>query len=202
MLLKGESLFQLLDRGKDAEPMGVAIVPLMNFEDLRKKDVSSLDLRLGRWFLAVRASRTGVIQGDQDDFGDEIRLAKKYFVPFGQQLYLHPGRFILGCTLEWIRLPSNVMGYVTGKSSWGRRGLIIETAAGIHPGFSGCLTLELANIGEVPIAITPGMKICQIFLHQASDEGLAPSSSLGGYRRPILGVIKADQILEGLKVQS
>ena len=37
-------------------------------------------------------------------------------------------------------------GYVTGKSSLGRHGLIIETAAGIHPSFSGCL-IEVRPIG-------------------------------------------------------
>jgi dCTP deaminase len=44
-------------------------------------------------------------------------------------------------TLEWIRLPKNLAAYVTGKSSWGRRGLIPATATGVHPGFKGCLTL-------------------------------------------------------------
>jgi dCTP deaminase len=76
---------------------------------------------------------------------------RQHFVPFGQKFVLHPGRFALGSTLEWLRLPATMSGYVTGKSSLGRHGLIIETAAGIHPSFSGCLTLELANVGEVPL---------------------------------------------------
>jgi len=95
--------------------------------------------------------------------------------------------------LEWIRLPERISGYVTGRSSWGRRGLIIETAAGIHPGFSGCLALELANVGELPIALKPGMRICQIFLHQTTS-GQIVSSSFDGRRRPVLGAIRKDKI--------
>src|SRR3546814_13637367 len=93
-------------------------------------------------------------------------------MPFGSNYVLHPGRFVLGVTLEWLRLPASLSGYVTGKSSLGRHGLVIETAAGIHPQFSGCLTLELATVGEVPLEIYPGMPICQIFLHrtQAGEE--------------------------------
>ena len=132
-------------------------------------------------------------------FKNTIEVRKKYFVPFGEQFILHPGRFVLGSTLEWIRLPASVAGYITGKSSLGRRGLIIETAAGIHPGFSGCLALELANVGEVPVAIEPGMPICQIFLHTASPgEGLS-KSMFSGKRRPTLGTLRPDNILQKLR---
>ncbi len=86
---------------------------------------------------------------------------------FGEDFILHPRSFVLGVTLEWLRMPSNFAGYVIGKSSWGRRGLIIATATGVHPGFTGCLTLELSNIGDLPIAIRPGMTIAQLFVHSA-----------------------------------
>ena len=122
---------------------------------------------------------------------------RRYFVPFNERYILHPGRFVLGITLEWMRLLEKIAAYVTGKSSWGRRGLIIETAAGIYPGFSGCLALELANVGELPIALRPGMPICQIFLHETSV-GKTASSAFDGRRRPVLGVIRKDKVLARL----
>src|SRR6185295_230400 len=103
----------------------------------------------------------------------EANLTKSHYVSFGSRFILHPRNFVLGVTLEWIRLPNDLAGYVIGRSSWGRRGLIIATAVGVHPGFTGCLTLELTNVGEIPIAIKPGMTICQLFLHTVlsdSDE--------------------------------
>ena len=93
-----------------------------------------------------------------------------HFVPFNEIFVLQPGTFILGVTLEWMRLPGNLAGYVTACSSLGHRGLVIAAAAGIHPGFSGYLTLVLNNVGQVPIALRPGFSICHLFLHTAEGQ--------------------------------
>lgn len=136
----------------------------------------------------------------------EKTYMKRHFVSFGDRFVLHPNSFVLGSTLEWIRVPVNMGGYVTGKSSWGRRGLIIETAAGIHPGFTGCLTLELTNVGEVPIALYPAFFICQVFFHAIQENILTDSptpeiqDSPGaenyvrhiGFRRPMFSSIVPD----------
>lgn len=191
MLLTVDRVCDELEEKRPDGQMGLCIVPRPDIEELRRRGGASIDLRLGRWFLTLRQSSAPVIELD-----DEQRTPigqKHYFVPFKEKFYLHPGRFVLGITLEWIRLPERISGYVTGRSSWGRRGLIIETAAGIHPGFSGCLALELANVGELPIALKPGMRICQIFLHETTS-GQIVSSSFDGRRRPVLGVIRKDKI--------
>ena len=95
---------------------------------------------------------------------------------------------MLAVTLEWIRVPLDLAGMVAGKSSWGRRGLVVETAPGIHPGFSGCLTLEMTNVGEIPVEVMPGMEICQLFLHQVDGKGnVAANSRFFGQRYPSLG---------------
>jgi dCTP deaminase len=85
-------------------------------------------------------------------------------------------------------MPGELAAYVTRKSSLARRGLVIETAAGGHPGFAGCITLELANVGEIPISLTPGMKICQ-FLHQATSFNSKAGSQFKGRRKPGLGIV-------------
>jgi dCTP deaminase len=111
---------------------------------------------------------------------------------------LHPGHFVLGATMEWIRFPAKLSGYVVGKSSWGRRGLVIATAVGIHPGFSGCLTLEITNLGEMPIEIIPGMQICQLFIHDVSTQSERKDRAYAK-RRPVLGSIRLDRIAEKLR---
>lgn len=126
------------------------------------------------------------------------QLSKYQFVPFGDRFILHPGQFVLGITFEWLRFSDSLAGFVTGKSSWGRRGLIIETAAGIHPGFCGCLTLEIGNVGPVPIPLIPGMEICQVFFEIAHGKEGGAESQFIGRRRPVLGEIKFDPTLEKL----
>lgn len=198
-MLKGEGLAALLEKEFADTGGGVSVLPKPDITSIKDSGAASIDLRLGRWFATVRQTRmTELCITDDEDpkSNQESRQVRKYFIRFGKDFVLHPGRFVLGATLEWIRLPSNIAGYITGKSSWGRRGLVVETAAGIHPGFSGCLTLELVNVGEVPIKIKPGMQICQIFLHQTEDSSSKHVSSLAGRRRPSLGVIKSDEFLK------
>src|SRR6185503_2887884 len=129
------------------------------------------------------------------------KLARRYHVRFGEDFILHPRSFVLGVTLEWLRLPSNLGGYVTGRSSWGRRGLVIATATGVHPGFTGCLTLELANLGDIPIAIRPGMTIGQLFVHTVeadTDDNSVDQSSFTCKRAPRLGHPQSDKVARKL----
>jgi len=183
--------------GNDGNLDGLSIIPEPPLSEIEGSGEASVTLRLGRWFLVTRQSSQpffDVLPGPL-----EAKSTRKYFVPFYKEFVLHPGRFVLASTLEWLRFPSTLGGYVGGKSTWARRGLIIETAAGIHPGFSGCLTLELANVGEVPIKIRPGMKICQIFVHSVEGGKSSSKGPLTARRRPYLGTLKKDDILDKLR---
>lgn len=199
-MLKAEKIIELMRQADEGRP-GISIIPRPADDDLRR-GVTSIDLRLGRWFMTLRQARTKHVDLSGAAPLAAPTLAKYHFVPFGEEFILHRGRFVLGISLEWITLPPNVGAYVTGKSSLGRHGLIIETASGIHPGFSGCLALELANVGEVPLSVTPGMRIAQIFLHAAEGGPETTHSEFAGRRRPILGKVKLDGALEKLRAWS
>lgn len=187
---------------------------------------ASIDLRLGTWFLTTRQTRVPVLEISEfsaleqrlrrycrakklDEEAQkaleaallpkvrDTQVVQSVHVRFGQDFILHPRRFVLGVTLEWFRLPSDLGGYVTGRSSWGRRGLVIATATGVHPGFTGCLTLELANLGDIPIAIRPGMTIGQLFLHdihRVKKTTAVDQSSFACKRRPRLGHPQPDEV--------
>ncbi len=83
-------------------------------------------------------------------------------VPIGKPLWLHPGQFVLGATLEYLRFPDDLAADVVGRSSWGRLGLLVATAVLVQPGYRGTLTLELVNHGDGPIALYPGSRIAQL----------------------------------------
>lgn len=165
----------------------LSVVPGQSTEAFREQGGASIDLRLGRWFRTMRQSN--IDQIDLKKTQNDTAFSEEHFVPFGEKFVLHRGKFALGITLEWLTFPGDIVGHITGKSSLGRRGLIIETAAGIQPGFAGCLTLELANVGEIPIALTPGMQICQVFLHEATSSNAGAKSQFKGSRKPGLGTI-------------
>jgi dUTPase len=48
-------------------------------------------------------------------------------------------------------------------------GLIVATAVVVHPGFAGPITLELRNLGEVPLAIYPLERIAQLTFHELDE---------------------------------
>lgn len=196
MILSSEYVGRCLERiRKSARLRDPLVIHPYTDDDIRtlKEDLTaSVDLRLGTWFVSLRKPRMAELRSGSN----AAQFSETQYVPLGDSYFLHPGSFVLGITLEWLRLPRNVAGYVIGKSSWGRRGLIIATATGVQPGFMGCLTLELTNVGEIPIQIETGSKICQIFLHKVQIERNSTAkpedSQFSMKRKPDVGIIKAD----------
>lgn len=120
---------------------------------------SSVDLHLGGSFQVFRNSRYPYIDPSMEQSGLMEMVAASPEEPF----VLHPGEFALGATMERITLASDIVGRLEGKSSLGRLGLLIHSTAGyIDPGWNGTLTLELSNVANLPIVLTPGMAIGQI----------------------------------------
>lgn len=175
------------------------ISPAPDLATLRSRHTASIDLRLGTWFLSLRETRLSEIRASRDSTTwSEGELARTHYIPFGESFVLHPGSFVLAATLEWIRMPSDLAAYVVGLSSWGRTGLIIATAVGVHPGFTGCLTLELANTGVIPIRLDPGAFVCQLFFHKCEPVPEVSGSQFAGSRRPRLAQVKLDPIARQL----
>jgi dCTP deaminase len=169
MVVGGSEIRKLL--GERDPRKRLVISPILNLEEQIREDQASIDLRLGFHFAICRPSTIGAID-ELLDSGTSVNLQAvssmfgHEFVPFGEKIVLHPQKFLLGCTLEYVRVPENHMAYVIGRSSWGRLGLVVATAIGVHPGFSGAITLELRNLGETPVVLYPGQAIAQLFIHK------------------------------------
>jgi dCTP deaminase len=97
----------------------------------------------------------------------EIDGWKNHTLQDGGIFLLEPGEFALAHTVETISIPRDIAARVEGKSTHGRRGLLIHATAGfIDPGFRGQVTLELANLGQSPIGVQVGEPIAQICFYQ------------------------------------
>lgn len=183
-VLSGKIICQRLEENRNLEAR-LVVSPLLEPEEQLREDQASIDVRLGFQFAFVAPSAYGAINEFDSELKDteEVPLSnlyKKHYVPFGSEIIIHPHQFILAETLEYIRLPSDMMAYVVGRSTWGRLGLIVATAIGIHPGFAGVLTLELRNLGETPLALHPGQQIAQLFFHLV-DSGDTNTDVFGQY---------------------
>jgi dCTP deaminase len=157
----------------------LVITPILDNDQIRD---SSIDLRLGNEFIVTRrttfssldpASGTR-LRREIQQYQERIRINRR------KRFVLHPNQLVLGCTLEYVSLPNEVAGYVVGRSSWGRLGLVIATATAVAPLFKGSITLELLNLGEVPLVLYPGVRVAQLVLHTVKGSG----EYAGRYRYP------------------
>jgi dCTP deaminase len=136
---------------------------------------SSVDVRVDRYFRVFHNARYPFIdvREAQEDLTELVEVDSEPFI-------LHPGEFVLGSTLERIRLPDDLVARLEGKSSLGRLGLLIHSTAGfIDPGWDGHVTLELSNVANLPITIYHGMKIGQLSFVQLTEAAESPYGSAG-----------------------
>jgi dCTP deaminase len=144
--------------------------------DPRLVQPASVDLRLGDSFRVFHNHRATAI-----DLRDPpANLTEEVVVPAGEPFVIHPGEFCLGRTLEWVKIPDDIVARIEGKSSLGRLGLIVHATAGFcDPGFEGTLTLELNNLTRVPIRLYPALPIAQLSFMTLDQPAQKPYGSPG-----------------------
>jgi dCTP deaminase len=123
----------------------------------------SLDIRLGNEFRIFESHNIPYIDPKEPDKYSKLIKCEDYII-------IHPGEFVLGRTLEYIKLPNHIAATLEGRSSLGRMGIIIHATAGfVDPGFEGTLTLEISNLSNLPVKLYPGMKIGQLAFYKLSS---------------------------------
>ena len=164
MLLSDRDILAELDQGRvQLDPFDAGMV-----------QPSSVDVRLDRYFRVFENHRYPHI----DPAEDQPELTREVEPEGDEPFILHPGEFVLGSTYEVVGLPDDIAARLEGKSSLGRLGLLTHSTAGfIDPGFSGHVTLELANVANLPIKLWPGMKIGQLCFFRLSSPPQHPYGS-------------------------
>lgn len=93
---------------------------------------------------------------------------------------LKPNEFILGSTIEKVKLPSTVSAFLDGKSGLGRKGIGTHITAGfIDAGFEGNVTLEIKNNSDKQFRLSEGMLIGQLIFFELKSECMRPYGSDG-----------------------
>jgi dCTP deaminase len=133
----------------------------------------SIDLRLGSEFSIFEHSRHPYIDVREKSAIQD--LMRTVMVKPGEAFILQPREFALAITEERLELDDDVLGRLEGRSSLGRIGIIVHGTAGLFdPGWRGKATLELSNLGIMPVALYPGMRICSFTFEQLSSPVSVP----------------------------
>lgn len=94
------------------------------------------------------------------------------------EVTIPPHGFLLGCTVERFRIPSDMAAVIDGKSSLGRMALAVHVTAGyVDPGWDGRLTLEILNNRPRPFKLYAGMPIGQVRFFELSSRAEFPYGS-------------------------
>src|SRR5665213_1252633 len=155
MILSDITLKEMISSGK------LGISPI-NAESIQP---ASIDCRLGNHFLVVEDRQMQTI-----DLNTEIIYRQLE----GPTIIIPPHSFLLATTMEFIKLPNDLVAFVEGRSSIGRIGLFIQNAGWVDPGFEGQITLELYNANSLPIRLEAGRRICQLVFCRMDQAAATP----------------------------
>ncbi|WP_286261473.1 dCTP deaminase [Thalassotalea atypica] len=139
----------------------------------------SVDIRLGNEFRVFKDHTAPYIDlsGPKEQVQQAMNnvMSEEIVIPDGEAFFLHPGELALAVTYESVTLPADIVGWLDGRSSLARLGLMVHvTAHRIDPGWSGQIVLEFFNSGKLPLALRPKMKIAALNFETMSDAALRP----------------------------
>jgi dCTP deaminase len=137
-------------------------------------NASSMDLRLGKHFKIYEHAKVPFLDPlNPEGFKDMTKLIT--IENEGEPFIVQPGEFVLGVTHEKIKIADDLVARVEGRSSLGRLGIIVHSTAGfVDAGFEGTITLEITNINRMPVALYPGMRVCQLAFETMSSKADVP----------------------------
>lgn len=139
----------------------------------------SVDIRLGNKFRVFQDHTAPFIDlsGPREEVQTAMNsvMSDEIVIPEGEAFFLHPGELALAVTHESVTLPSDIVGWLDGRSSLARLGLMVHvTAHRIDPGWSGQIVLEFFNSGKLPLALRPMMKIAALNFETMSSNAARP----------------------------
>ncbi len=176
----------------------LCINPILNEDE--QIQASKVDLRLDNVFYRTKSEQSTY----RDTLSDEYNHLEEIVVPFkdviskqdgtnepGQSpdiqdgFVLHPDEFVLGQTFEYVDIPDDLRGVLTGRSSMGREGVIVHsTATIIDPGYTGQITFELSTNGNLPVVLYPRQRVAAIEFEEVTGKHRSKDSRFGDAGSP------------------
>src|SRR5688500_5897272 len=106
MIVSNDRLRQLMTDPHIPAANRIVVTPILDWDSQVKSGGCSIDVRLGQQFLVPRRTKLGALDHLSKFHSSNIeRYKDEYHVLIGDYFVLHPRQFVLGETLEWVRLP-------------------------------------------------------------------------------------------------
>ena len=148
--------------------------------------------------------RAGVVSYGLSSFGYDIRVADKFriFTPAtgqlsvidpkavderamapyrGEMCIVPPNSFALARTIEYFRIPRNVLTICLGKSTYARCGIIVNVTP-FEPEWEGFVTIEISNTTPLPAKIYANEGIAQVIFFEGDAPEISYADRKGKYQ--------------------
>ncbi len=160
MILSDRDIRKVLKEGK------IKVTPTDGLE--RRIGPDGIDFRLGHTFLVFERNKQPYIDSRRQETAKGT--TRQIQIETGEPFIIHPHELVLATTLERLSICDELLGRLEGRSSLGRLGIIVHSTASIfHPGWDGTATMELGNLGVMPVALYPRMRICMFTFERMSS---------------------------------
>ena len=134
------------------------------------------DARVSREFKLFTNVNSAII--DPKDFSNQSFVDREDDV-----CIIPPNSFVLGRTVEYFRIPRDVLVICVGKSTYARCGIIVNVTP-LEPEWEGHVTLEFSNTTPLPAKIYAGEGACQfLFLQGSTDCETSYADRAGKYMK-------------------
>lgn len=139
----------------------------------------TVDLTLGNSFRVFEAHNASCIDlsGSKEEIAKVIEqvMSDEIILTDNDSFVLQPGEFALSVTAESVSLSDDIVGWLDGRSSLARLGLMVHaTAHRIDPGWCGKIVLEFYNAGRMPLVLKPNMVIGALNFEQLNHPAKNP----------------------------
>jgi dCTP deaminase len=136
---------------------------------------SGYDIRIARGIQPFEQKDTPVL----DPLGKMQPITK--LPDFSDAIVLEPGQGALGTSMEYFRMPRNVGAICLGKSTYARLFLHVLMTP-LEPGWEGNLTLEITNVGHIPVRVYAEQGISQLLFYEIEQPEISYADRRGKYQ--------------------
>lgn len=97
-------------------------------------------------------------------------------------ILIPPNSYVLGRSVEYFRMPSDVLALVVGKSTYARSGIIVNVTP-LEPGWAGHVTIEISNATPLPAKVYAHEGIAQVVFLRGDPPEVSYADRQGKYQR-------------------
>jgi dCTP deaminase len=119
------------------------------------------DLRVSDEFKIFTNVNSAII--DPKDFDERSFVTVK-----AESVIVPPNSFALARSVEYFRIPRDVLAICVGKSTYARCGILVNVTP-FEPGWEGFATLEISNTTPLPAKIYANEGLCQILFFRSEE---------------------------------